>query len=84
MPKASHNPLTDGVLCCWLLSISRLLLVFRQLRNVLTEEVIRDLAGDSHAIEELEAEWRQLCEDRENMRQVKIYYNLKETLWVDG
>ncbi|XP_067948896.1 DNA-directed RNA polymerase II subunit RPB1-like [Watersipora subatra] len=42
----------------------------RQLRNVLAEEVIRDLAGDTTAIEELEAEWRQLCDDRTGMREV--------------
>ena len=42
----------------------------RSLRNVLTEEVIRDLAGDTGAIEALEAEWRQLNDDRVGMREV--------------
>ena len=46
------------------------MLLYRQLRNVLAEEVIRDLAGDTNAIEELEGEWRQLCEDRTAMREV--------------
>ena len=46
------------------------MLFYRQLRNVLAEEVIRDLAGDTNAIEELEGEWRQLCEDRTAMREV--------------
>lgn len=50
----------------------------RQLRNVLTEEVIRDLAGDTNAIEELESEWRQLCDDRVGMREVNFILSWNE------
>lgn len=49
--------------------------VCRQLRNVLSEEVIRELAGDSHAMEELEAEWKQLCDDRVALREVCYMYH---------
>lgn len=44
--------------------------MYRQLRNVLSEEVIRELASDSHAMEKLETEWKQLCEDRTALREV--------------
>ena len=37
---------------------------------MLTEEVIRELAGDTGAIEQLEAEWKQLNDDRVGMREV--------------
>jgi hypothetical protein len=40
----------------------------RNLRRFLTEDVIRDLMGDAHAIAELEREWEQLQEDRDRLR----------------
>ena len=43
---------------------------FRQLRKCLTEEVIKDLMGNAVVIAELEKEWEQLAEDRNNARQV--------------
>ena len=41
----------------------------RQLRKFLSEDVIKDLMGDAHAIAELEKEWEQLQEDRNLLRQ---------------
>ena len=42
--------------------------MFRHMRSFLTEDVVRDLTGDAHAIAELEKEWEQLVEDRERLR----------------
>ncbi|XP_013401160.1 DNA-directed RNA polymerase II subunit RPB1 [Lingula anatina] len=61
----------------------------RDLRKTLSEEVVKDLLGDAHALAEMEAEWEQLKEDREILRQVfpkgdsKIVLpcNLQRLLW---
>ena len=45
-------------------------LLFRQLKRCLTEDVVKEITGDAHVIEELEKEWEQLQEDRQALRQV--------------
>ena len=40
------------------------------MRKYLSEEVIRDLMGDAHALSELEKEWDMLKEDRLAIRQI--------------
>ena len=52
-------------------------LLHRQLRRFLTEDVIKDLMGDAHAIAELEKEWEQLQEDRNLLRQTFPMGNAK-------
>ena len=41
---------------------------YSNLRKYLTEDVVRDVMGDHNAIEELEAEWEKLKEDRHALR----------------
>lgn len=36
----------------------------------MAEDIVKDIMGDSHVIEELEKEWEQLQEDRQALRQV--------------
>ena len=42
----------------------------RKLKRCLTEEVVKELLGDAHAAEQIEAEWAQLREDRVALRQI--------------
>ncbi|KAI0233692.1 DNA-directed RNA polymerase II subunit RPB1 [Lamellibrachia satsuma] len=42
----------------------------RQLKRCMAEDIVKDIMGDSHVIEELEKEWEQLQEDRQALRQV--------------
>ena len=42
----------------------------RQLKRCLAEDVVKEIMGDAHVIEELEKEWEQLQEDRQALRQV--------------
>ena len=61
----------------------------RQLKKCLTEDVIRDLMSDAHALSEVEREWEQLKEDRDTLRQIfpsgdsKIVLpcNLQRMIW---
>ncbi|KAL4220549.1 DNA-directed RNA polymerase II subunit RPB1 [Mactra antiquata] len=61
----------------------------RQLKKSLTEETIRELLSDAHALSEIEQEWEQLKEDRDSLRQIfpsgdsKIVLpcNLQRMIW---
>ncbi|KAK3607289.1 hypothetical protein CHS0354_002914 [Potamilus streckersoni] len=61
----------------------------RQLRRCLTEDIIKDMLGDHHTLQELEKEWDQLKDDREALRQIfpsgdsKIVLpcNLQRMIW---
>lgn len=63
--------------------------VYRHLRRVFNEDVVRELMGSGEVISELEKEWSQLCLDRENLREifpsgenkVVLPCNLKRMLW---
>ena len=63
--------------------------LYRQLKKCLTEDVIRDLISDAHALSEVEKEWEQLKEDRDTLRQIfpsgdsKIVLpcNLQRMIW---
>ena len=41
---------------------------FRQMRKYFKEDIVRDLLTSATAQAELEAEWQQLKEDRDNLR----------------
>ena len=59
------------------------------LRRCLTEEVIKDLMGNTYALDELEREWKQLQEDRSAVRQtfpkgdskIVLPCNLQRLIW---
>ncbi len=44
--------------------------IHRKLRKCFKEDIVRDLMTSSHAQAELEAEWKQLQKDREDLRVV--------------
>ncbi len=55
------------------LNVERSVCVFRTLRKLYTEDVVRQLTGPGSSAEtigELESEWRQLEEDRRVLRQI--------------
>ena len=42
----------------------------RQMRKLFTDEVLREMVGQSEVVAELEREWQQLCKDRIALRQI--------------
>ena len=42
----------------------------RQMRKLFTDEVLRDMVGQSEVVAELEREWQQLSKDRTALRQI--------------
>jgi DNA-directed RNA polymerase II subunit RPB1 len=40
------------------------------LKKFLTEDVIRNVAGDTHALEQIEKEWELLTSDRQMLRSI--------------
>jgi DNA-directed RNA polymerase II subunit RPB1 len=61
----------------------------RVLRRSMTEDVIKELQGDPHAVAQIESEWEQLAEDRAHARQifpagdskVVLPCNLQRLIW---
>ena len=59
------------------------------MRKCLSEEVIKDLAGNTHAIQTLDQEWEQLMIDRERLRgifptgdaKIVLPCNLNRLIW---
>ena len=59
------------------------------MKKCLTEETIKDLMGDAHALAALEREWAQLKEDRDDLRtifptgdsKVVLPCNLQRLIW---
>ena len=42
----------------------------RAMRKLFTDEVLREMVGQSEVVAELEREWQQLCKDRIALRQI--------------
>ena len=59
------------------------------MRKCLSEEVIKDLTGNTHAIQRLDQEWEQLLVDRDNLRgifptgdaKIVLPCNLNRLIW---
>lgn len=59
------------------------------MKKCLTEDIIKDLMGDAHAMSELEKEWDQLKDDRDSLRKifpmgdskVVLPCNLQRLIW---
>ena len=52
----------------------------RQMRKLFTDEVLREMVGQSDVVAEIEREWQQLIKDRESLRQIFPKGNTKVVL----
>ena len=52
----------------------------RQMRKMFTDEVLREMVGQSDVVAEIEREWQQLIKDRESLRQIFPKGNTKVVL----
>merc|ERR1719450_1711274 len=52
----------------------------RQMRKLFTDEVLREMVGQSEVVAEIEREWQQLIKDREALRQIFPKGNTKVVL----